>query len=358
MRILFTGGGTAGSVMPLMAIYSTMHKLNSSHQFMFIGTRQGKPEENIVSQYDIQFKKVYSGKLRRYFDVRNFTDSFLLVVGFFQSLIIVYKFRPEVVVGAGGYVSVPVIWAAWILRKKILLHQQDIKPSLANKLCTYVADKITVTFERSLQNFPIVKTVWTGNPVRRNLMNGNRDRALEKFDLKKDVPLILVVGGGTGARGINTVVNQSLSHLVAFSQIVHITGEGKHVTGINHANYQQHEFIIEGMVDLLFTADLVISRAGLSSLTEFSMLGKAAILIPLPDSHQEINADYFLEKGAAIVIKEKDLTPGILVNKVRSILTDQHALEIVSNNMRSIMKRRAADTISSQIIKLATNGFK
>ena len=257
-----------------------------------------------------------------------------------------------IVVAAGGYISVPVIYAAWLLRKKILIHQQDIRPSLSNKITAVFANRITVTFEKSLQDFPRRKTVWTGNPSRPDIDQGSKSYAYKNFKLEQDTPLVLVVGGGTGALGLNTIINQALSELIKNCQIIHLTGPGKHVTGIESSRYHQYEFLTEDMKDVLTAADIVVSRAGLSALTEYSLLQKPTIIVPMYKSHQEDNANYFAEKGAAYVIKQQNLSPGILINKVNELLMNDHAREQLSKKIGTIIKPNATENIIQEIIKL------
>ncbi|MBU0597861.1 undecaprenyldiphospho-muramoylpentapeptide beta-N-acetylglucosaminyltransferase [Patescibacteria group bacterium] len=352
MNIIFTGGGTAGSVIPLLSIYSEIRNKELDASFLFIGTVKSEPEVSLLRGYSIKYTSIYCGKLRRYFDFKNVSDIFLTIIGFSQSLYKIYKFKADVVVGAGGYVSVPVIWAGWILRKKIIIHQQDIRPSLSNILTKNMADRITVTFERSLRDYPSVKTVWTGNPVRSDIMQGDKERAYQTLKLKKSLPVILVVGGGTGATSLNLIVNQALPEITKFSQVIHLTGKGKRINSTVSGNYQQHEFLNEEMGDALAVADIVISRAGLSAITEFSILSKPAILIPLPKSHQELNAEYYGDKKAAVIIKQKDLSPKILVSKLRDMLNDKQALSLLSSNISGIMKPDAAKKIADEIINL------
>lgn len=215
-----------------------------------------------------------------------------------------------------------------------------------------MADRITVTFERSLRDYPSVKTVWTGNPVRSDIMQGDKERAYQTLKLKKSLPVILVVGGGTGATSLNLIVNQALPEITKFSQVIHLTGKGKRINSTVSGNYQQHEFLNEEMGDALAVADIVISRAGLSAITEFSILSKPAILIPLPKSHQELNAEYYGDKKAAVIIKQKDLSPKILVSKLRDMLNDKQALSLLSSNISGIMKPDAAKKIADEIINL------
>ncbi len=352
MKILFSGGGTAGSVMPLLSLYHELKIRNPETKFAFIGTKRGVPEIELLRGYSVEYHTIWSGKFRRYFDLKNVSDLFLTLYGFLQSLFLIGKIKPDIIVGTGGYVSVPVIWAGWVMRKKILIHQQDIQPSLSNILCLNLANTITVTFEISLRNFPSGKTIWTGNPVRYDIFLGSRDQCLQRFGFKKNVPLLLVLGGGTGAQSINTVVNQSLSELIKLVQVLHITGQGKKVSGNNSERYRQIEFIGDGMNDALAAADIVLSRAGLSTLTELVALHKPAIIVPLPKSHQEKNADYFRNKNAAIVIPQHTMTPTVLIDKIAQLVHDKHAIEIITANIARMMKKNGTTLIADELLRL------
>lgn len=352
MKILFTGGGTAGSVMPLRALIEELKNIQPSAEVFFVGTRAGQPERVLVEPLGIRYRWVAAGKFRRYFDVRNMTDIFVTVFGFFQSLILMYRLKPDVIVGAGGYVQVPVMWAGWVFGARLLVHQQDIVPSLSNILMLNLARTITVTFEKSLQRFPSAKTKWTGNPVRREIIQADAKRGRDKFHLSADTPVLVIMGGGTGAAVLNGIVQQAVPALVERCQIVHCTGLGKSVAGIAHHRYQQHEFIGEYMADVLAAATLVISRAGLSSLSELCVLKKPSIVIPMPDSHQEVNAEYFRERSAALVIKQADLSPTKLVDTILSILGDQELREQLQRHIGAIMHANATTLITQEIINL------
>jgi len=365
MKVILAGGGTAGSVMPLLSIATELKKQKQDTEFLFVGTKRGEPEQKILENYNIPFTSIYSGKFRRYFDLRNITDIFLIIIGFFQALQLISKYKPDVILGAGSYVQLPVIWAGWILRKKILIHQQDVRPSLANVLTYNFANRITVTFEKSLARFPASKTVWTGNPIRPEILEGNKDRGYYLFNLKKHKPIILIVGGGTGAWGLNKIVYEALPQLLSICQIIHSTGKSKgldvkiwfpkadeKLQKLLSENYHQFEYIQEEMKDALAVADLVITRAGLAALTEFSILGKPLIIVPLPESHQEENADYFEEKSAAIVIHQTNLSPSILVNKIKYLLENRGLLNKLSESINKMIKPEAAKNIVEQILNL------
>lgn len=358
MKILLAGGGTAGSVSPLIAVYEYLKGVEQDAIFVFIGTKNGYPEKEMLRGTTMNFIPITAGKMRRYFDAKNIIDFFKIFIGFIQSLMIMFREKPDLVIGTGGYVQVPVIWAAWVKRIKILIHQQDISPSLSNILCLNLADKITVSFEKSLRDFPSQKTVWTGNPIKTDRLHGSPEAADQTYDLEKNAPVVLITGGGTGALGLNTIVNQSLPDLIKICQVVMLTGQGKKVKGIDHHRFKQFEFVKDGMNDLLARADLVISRAGLSTISELSALGKLSILVPMPNTHQEKNAVYLAEREAAIVINQLNLSPTRLVQKVEQALNDKNLSERMSQNMSKIMKKDAASQIGQEIINLLKNESK
>ena len=355
MKILFAGGGTAGSVSPLLSIYSAIKKVKPDSEFLFIRTKSGDPELNLLRGYSMQIESINAGKFRRYFDIKNITDIFFTLFGFIESLFIIKKFKPDVIVGAGGFITVPVVWAAWVMRKKILIHQQDIRPSLSNIMCINFTNIITVAFEKSLRNFPSSKTVWTGNPSRFNISEGSKENAISFFKLKRNMPTILIVGGGTGAASLNTIVQESLSELVKFTQVILVTGKGKKIKGIDSPLFKQYEFLVDEMKDALAVSDLVISRAGLSALTEFSVLGKTVILIPMPKSHQEENANYLAEQDAVVVLDNKNLTLEKLVENIDQLLDNKNERRRLSENIKKTMKQYAGEAITNEIIKLSPN---
>lgn len=360
-KIILTGGGTGGSVAPLLAIADELRAKDSKSlarllesEFLWVGTKSG-PERQMVENAGIKFRPIFFGKLRRYFSWRNFVDPVFIFLGFLQSLIIMLKWRPDVVISAGSFVSVPVIWAAWLLRRPILIHQQDARPGLANKLMAPCASAITVTFEKSLDDYG-KKAVWIGNFVRGELINYkiSRKEALQKIGLRSDLPVVLIMGGGTGASAINELVWQSADKLVKFCQIVHITGKNKIPdSGLQIPNYHYFEFVhTDGMAKAYTVADIVVSRCGMAVLTELSRLGKPAILIPMPDSHQEDNAAIFQEKKAAIVLNQKELTSEKLIENIKKLLSDERLREELRANIQKVIKRGANERIVEIVEKL------
>ncbi len=354
MRIILTGGGTGGSVAPLLAIAEEIRKQKSETEFLFIGTKKGQPEKEMIKNYNFTFIGIICGKLRRYFSWQNFLDIFRIKIGILQSIFILKKFRPDLIIGAGGFVSVPVIFSCFFLKIPSLIHQQDIIPSLTNKILSPFVKKITVSFEKSLNDFCKNKTVLTGNPVREMIMNGDKERAIKKFNLERNLPTLLFIGGGTGAQKINELILKTLPELTKFCQIIHLTGKGKlkiENSKLEINRYYPHDFLTEEIVDVYAVADLVISRAGMNALTELAILGKPTIIIPIPNSHQEVNAKYFAEKKAAIFLDQKELTSRKLVNEIKGLLNNQEKRKNLEENIKKIMPTEAAQKIIQEIIK-------
>ncbi|MDD4902784.1 MAG: UDP-N-acetylglucosamine--N-acetylmuramyl-(pentapeptide) pyrophosphoryl-undecaprenol N-acetylglucosamine transferase [Patescibacteria group bacterium] len=377
-KIIFTGGGTAGSVSPLLAIAEDLRAQpafakaspfakasedksadkgglrptksvstgEGGFEFLFVGTKAGI-EKQMVKDAGLRYRAIAAGKLRRYFDWRNFIDIFKIKLAFWQAFFIILKEKPDLVLSAGSFVAVPVVWAAWLLRVPVIVHQQDIRPGLANKLMAPLARTITVTFEKSLKDYG-ARAVWTGNPTRTKI---KEQRTEGNFNLSGGLPVVFVVGGGTGAEGINKLVEQGLENLVTFCQIIHSTGKGKMIAK-RHDNYHPFEFLnAEQMVAALSIADLIVSRAGLGALTEISAAGKPAIVIPMPDSHQEDNAALLVEKDAAVVLNQKILNQDSFVAAIKALLDNQAERERLGRNIKLLFKEGA----NGEIVKLILN---
>jgi len=357
IKIILTGGGTAGSVMPLVAVYQELKQRKVDTDFLFIGTKKG-PEKKITSFYDIPFKAIPAGKLRRYLSVKNLTDPVNILKGYKQARDILKITQPHLVFSAGGYVAVPVVWAAKKYKIPVIIHQQDIRKGLANKLTEKKADKITVTFKKSLLEFPRAKTVLTGNPIRKDILSGSKSQAREIFKLKEDLPILLVLGGGSGALKINKMINKIAGQLVKNIQVIHLTGAGKRGADIKHENYKSLEFLTSNMKHALAASNLVVSRAGLCTLSELSALGKPSIIIPMFKSHQEENARFYEKKNAVFVIRENLLNPELLLSTIKGLLANDKKLRELSQNIKSFYKEKAASKITNLILDVINSDFK
>lgn len=343
-----------GSVTPLIAVAEVLKSKNPGSDLFWIGTRKG-PEEKMVRHYNIEFKKIYSGKLRRYFSWQNFLDIFRILIGFIQSIILLLKIRPRVIVSAGGFVAVPVVWAGWLLNIPTIIHQQDVQLGLANKLCSLFAKKITVCFPESEKYFNRRKTEIVGNPVRMNLKNGDktkRDYLFEKLGLDKDRPLVLITTGGTGSLMVNSLVYDGLKQLVEFCQVIHVTGKNKPKDFFESENYISYEFLVN-IVPFLLSADLIVSRAGMATLTEISYLSKPAIIIPIPRSHQVYNASYFYKKGAIELLEQEGADGDDLIRKIKELLNDKNRLKELGYNIHQAIKWGAEGRLADIIEELA-----
>jgi len=347
-KIILAGGGTAGSVSPLLAIFEDL-KSSDSFEFLFVGTKKGI-EKQMVKDAAIPYRVIMAGKLRRYFDWHNFFDIIKIKIAFWQSFFLILKFKPDLIISAGSFVAVPVVWAGWFLRVPVIVHQMDIRPGLANKLMAPFARVVTTTFEKSLSDYG-KKAVWTGNPTRQLKIKNEKLKILEKFNLQNNLPVVFIVGGGTGAEGINKLVDESFDNLIAFCQIIHSTGKGKMIAK-RHENYHPYEFLnAEEMASALHVADVVISRAGLGALTEISAVAKPAIVIPMPDSHQEDNAALLVEKKAAVVLNQKTLTADEFVVNIRELLKNEELKSKLSLNVNGLMKDGANEEMRKLILR-------
>ncbi len=359
--IVFSGGGTGGSVAPLLAIAEELHRggAAASLRFAFVGTKDGVEREMVASFNKevgaMEFIPLISGKWRRYFSIHNILDIFKVSAAYFQSFRILKNIHPDIVISAGAFVSVPLVWAAAAKKIPILIHQQDLRPGLANRLMAPWARAITVVFEKSLIDYG-PRTILAGNPIRR--LSGIQDESLiqelkTEYSLDNSIPLILVIGGGTGATGINRLIFQAAPELARDYQIIHLVGRGKMPEDdslSNIKNYHILEFLDNRVMSTLMSmSDMVVSRAGLGALTEMSYWRKPAILIPMPQSHQEDNAAYFVKAKAALRLDQAGLSPEGLIKEINNVLGNPALKRELGNNIGKIMKRDAADTISGII---------
>jgi len=367
-KVLLSGGGTGGSVAPLLAVVEELNNPPNplyqggqntplpkggagGFEFLWLGTKYG-PERGMVEGVEIKFKAIAGGKWRRYFSLKNLADIAKIKIGFWQSLWVMLKWRPNLIMSAGSFISVPVVWAAWFLRVPVLIHQQDALPGLANKLMAPFAKVVTVTFEKSLADYG-KKAVWIGNPTRSQLKIKNYELRIFNLKINKDLPVLLVLGGGTGAEAINDLVWQSLGELTKFCQIIHITGRNKGMLNnrskIN--NYIGYDFLnVDQMAEALNLSEAVVTRAGMGVLTELSFLNKPAIIIPMPASHQAANAEMF--KEAAIVLEQKNLTAEKFIKEIKNLIENKELRKSLGEKMGRVMKRGANEAMVKIILGL------
>jgi UDP-N-acetylglucosamine--N-acetylmuramyl-(pentapeptide) pyrophosphoryl-undecaprenol N-acetylglucosamine transferase len=337
----------------VLAVAQALRRLAPAVEFLYVGTREG-PEAALAAAQGIPFAGVEAGKLRRYWDVRNLTDPVRVLAGVAQAYRLVRRFGPRVAFSAGGFGAVPPMVAARLAGARTLIHQQDVEPGLANRLLVPIADRITVSLASSLAHFPRQRTTVTGNPVRQEILSADPAVALERLGLEAGAPLVVVTGGGTGAMGLNRRVAAAAPRVVERAQLVHLTGRGRGVpAATSSARYRAIEFLVEEMPHLLAAATIVVSRAGMGTLTELAALGKPSLIVPLPGSHQWANAQAFARLGAIEVADQEALTPDSLADRVLSLLTDAPRREQLGRALAASMPRDAAERIAGELLALA-----
>lgn len=353
MKIVFSGGGTLGPVTPLIAVIKALRTKRAEAVAEWIGTKDG-PEARVVRGAGVPYHAISAGKLRRYFSRRNLVDPFLVLAGLWQAWRLLGRLRPAAVVSAGGFVAVPVVWAAWLRRIPVHVHQQDLRPGLANKLSAPFASSVSVALEKSLADFAGKRPEWTGNPVRPELFSGSRGDAARLFGLEENVPVVLVLGGGTGAAGLNALVRGALPRLTERAFVIHSAGPGKTDPGFDgRPRYRQYALLTSELPQAFAAADLVITRAGMGVLTELAALGLPAIIVPMPGSHQEENAGHFAGRGAGLVLDERAATPDDLARAALALLGDVARLQAMREAMRAMTKGDAAGAVADLILKAA-----
>ena len=320
-RIILTGGGTAGHVTPNLALLPALKE--RGFEVRYIGSKAGM-EKALVEKAGIPYDGISSGKLRRYFDPKNFSDPFRVLKGLGEARKLLKQYKPDVIFSKGGFVAVPVVLAARRLKIPVIIHESDMTPGLANKICIPCAKKICCNFPETAKSLPAGKAVVTGCPIRRELLSGSRSAGLDFAGFTAAKPVILIIGGSLGSVAVNQAVRNILPELLKDFQVAHICGKGNlDPELVGTPGYVQYEYVSEPLKDLFAMADLVISRAGANAICELLALRKPNILIPLPASasrgDQILNADSFRRQGFSEVIAEEDITNEKLLEIVRHV---------------------------------------
>ncbi len=339
-KIVFSGGGTLGPVTPLLAIFKVIKEKYPEAEFIWVGTKNG-PEKELIEKNGIRFVSFSAGKLRRYFSVFNIFDLFKILAGFFESLKFLKKEKPSLCISAGGFVSVPLHWAAKFKKIPTWVHQQDVRVGLSNKLMSSSATVISTALQKNVNNFPEGKTVWLGNPVRSEILEGSREEALKLFSLSGDRPVVFVTGGGTGAENVNNMVAEAVEKLKDVCQIIHLYGkerEHKKLDELASQNsyYKIYPFFTTEMKQAYAAADLVVSRGGFGTLTELSALKKPSIIIPIPGAQAE-NVKFLADDGAVALLDEKTDDGAKLAGLVKDILSDKTRMENMRNKLSELI---------------------
>lgn len=326
-HIVLTGGGTAGHVTPNIALIPRLQELG--YKISYIGSYDGI-EKKLIEDLKIPYYGISSGKLRRYFDPKNFSDPFRVLKGFSEASRLLKQLKPDIVFSKGGFVSVPVVIAAKRRKIPAIIHESDMTPGLANKLCIPAASKVCCNFPETVKCLPADKAVLTGTPIRQELLRGNRLQALKFCNFTSGKPVILVIGGSLGSVAVNHAVRQILPELLKDFQVIHLCGKDKLDPAFeNTEGYVQFEYIKKELPDLFALADIIISRAGANAICEISSLAKPNLLIPLSANasrgDQILNARSFEKQGYSMVLEEEELTPEKFLDTVRELYQNRQS---------------------------------
>ena len=370
MKILLSGGGTGGHVYPAIAIANKIKEENPEAEIIFVGTEKGI-ESEIVPKYGYELKTVTVQGFKRKIDIENVKRVFKLFKGLEQSRKIVKKFKPDVVIGTGGYVSGPVLFNSSMSKVPTIVHEQNSFPGVTNKILAKMVTKVLTSFEDSHERFPEEtrsKLVLTGNPVRKEILISKKSVSRRKLGIQEDKKMVLCYGGSGGSRKINDSMKLVIRNLVN-DDIAFIYATGKNfydgfISDINDLDLKPYQKVVpylEDMATALAACDIVIGSAGAISLAEITALGKPSIIIPkayTAENHQEYNAKSVESKGAGIAILEKNLTPETLNETVYKLLGDRDLLLDMSNASKEIGKPEAIDIIYKEIMEVYNRNNK
>jgi len=354
MKIILSGGGTGGHILPNIALIQTLKKRIHHLEILYIGSKRGM-ESEMIPQIGIDFKGISCGKLRRYFSWENFLDPFKTIIGIWQSFWIIKKFKPAIIFCKGGYVTFPVVVAGWINQIPILTHESDLVSGMANKLNAPFSKLVLTSFKKTVKDFKSGKALYTGSMVREELADGNKARALEITNLNVHKPILLIMGGSQGANFINQLIRNNLSEILRYFEVIHLCGIGKLSDNLKKNGYFQQEFANEELKDFYQAADLVLSRAGANTLFELAFLDIPAILIPLNKGSrgdQIGNAEEFAKNHPTLIFTEKEISD--MQTKIwaeRSIKLLSRTL--LSNEGESQKKQTANERICELIVQYA-----
>lgn len=342
-HIVLTGGGTAGHVTPNIALIPRLKELG--YEISYIGSLDGI-EKKLIEEMNIPYYGISSGKLRRYFDLKNFSDPFKVLKGYAQSRKLLKKLKPDVVFSKGGFVTVPVVVAAKGCKIPAIIHESDMTPGLANKLAIPSATKVCCNFPETIKHLPEDKAVLTGTPIRQELLSGDKLEALKFCGFTANKPVIMIIGGSLGAAAVNDSMRKILPELLKDFQVVHLCGKGKLDESLqNTEGYIQFEYIKKELADLFALADIVVSRAGANAICEILALQKPNLLIPLSAKasrgDQILNARSFEKQGYSMVLEEEEITDEKLLETIHTLYEKRDDFINVmkqSNSIDSITK--------------------
>ena len=349
-RIVLTGGGTAGHVSPNQALIPLL--LAEGWDIHYIGTKNGIERTLIEPMEGVTYHAVSSGKLRRYFDLKNFTDPFRVIAGAFQSVSIIRRLKPAVVFSKGGFVSVPVVAGAALCGVPVVMHESDITPGLANKLCKPFAKAVCTTFPECAKLLG-AKGIQTGTPLRAQIFSGTRARGLALAGFTGERPVLMMIGGSLGAQTVNAVLREALPELTKRYDVLHICGKGNLAPELQEMpGYRQFEYLTSDLPDAFACADILLSRAGSNSLSEILALHKPALLIPYHSGRgdQVLNANSLKARGLAHVMLQSELTAQSLPPALEALWADR---ELLIQRMSALPDADGTQSVLAQIHRYA-----
>lgn len=374
MKLAITGGGSGGHTLPAVTIHDSFVDYFSDKdehfESIYIGSHSGI-EKDVAEKKNIKYFSISTGKLRRYFSFQNFTDGFLIIKGVWDAFRILLKFKPDAVFSTGGFVSVPVVIAAKLLSIPAIIHEQTSHVGLANKIASYFARKVACTFENSKKYFPENKVIQTGQPIRKELFTGSKDKAYDIFDLDNSLPLIYITGGSQGSHKINQTIKEILPELLKHCNIIHQCGKSQGhndddelkefkntLSSDFKRRYRVQDFIhADELKHILNGTDLLIGRAGAGTVSEALALRIPSIYIPLAiaqRNEQYYNAKNLADLGGAIIILEADLKSDSLKENILNLLKNPEQLKI----MKESMSKSSIQNASELILELIMNEIK
>lgn len=364
MRYLVTGGGTGGHIYPALAIAMEIKKRDENAEILYVGTKKGL-ESELVPKEGLDFRTIRVEGMPRKFNKESFIATKELIHGLFDSKKILKDYRPDVVIGTGGYVCGPVVFMANRMRIPTVIHEQNAFPGITNKILSRFVDKILITFEEARKYFKNRDNIYlTGNPIRNTIFEVNKDKAYEKFDLDRNKSVLLSFGGSGGQKKLNDSMYYFIeNNLDSDIQVVHVTGQRFYDEFMNRLksdgiNLPENIRILPYLYDmpeLLNITDLIITSAGAITLAEISSLGLPSILIPkgyTAENHQEYNANAFANNGASIVLLEKDLNGELLNNTILDTMNNKEKLKKMAESSSKMGIRDAASKIVDIINEL------
>lgn len=349
-KIIMTGGGSAGHVTPNLAIIPGLHE--KGYEVEYIGSRNGI-EKKIIEDEKIKYHYISTGKIRRYFDLKNISDPFKVIKGIFQAYNIIRHEKPDIVFSKGGFVSVPVVIGAYFCKVPVIAHESDITPGLANKISIPYCTKVCVTFPETLKNIKNGKGILTGTPIRQQLLNGSKLKGKKICGFDNDKSVIMAIGGSLGAKFINDIIRENIKKLSTKYNVIHICGKNNIDKKYdNIKNYVQFEYLNDELADLYALSDIIVSRAGANVIFELLELKKPNILIPLSKKvsrgDQVLNAESFQKQGFSMVLQEEKYNSTIFMNMIEDLYNNK---EKYKKNMKDGYVNNAVNDIINIIIK-------